>query len=395
MTWFVFCYWYEPDAPRDPVGLVRIWSLARHLTRLGDSVSVFPPNYRSSQGHQGFRTLAIPLLGLPVLRPLSYAVSSLVVALVAGFRHKPDVVYYRWMESLHPLLLARWWGALCVCEISGEPVPDWSREGAGFKSRLRHWLAGLAIRKADRLVVLTEGLKDLMMARYGAQPARVEVLPSGTDSELFHPKDRADSRRLVGLNPDPEYVGFVGTFFHYQGLGCLLEAMAILKKQRGSVHLLLVGDGEAAEALRGQARRLELDHTVIWTGRVPYAQVPTWIGAMDLCVAPFRGDRGETSPVKVFDYLACGRATVASAIPSVTRVFTENQGVLLVPPDDPQALAAALLHLLNHPGTATDLGRRGREFVEHRYSWGAMVTTLKARIQAGPVASPHANTSLL
>ncbi len=395
MTWFVFCYWYEPDAPKDPVGLVRIWSLARHLTRLGDSVSVFPPRYRSAQGHQGFRTLPVPLLMLPILRPLSYAVNSLVAALLAGLWRKPDVVYYRWMESLHPLLLARWWGALCVCEISGEPVPDWSREGAGFKSRLRHWLAGLAIRKADRLVVLTEGLKHLMVARYGAQPARVEVLPSGTDSELFHPKDRTISRRLVGLDPDPEYVGFVGSFFHYQGLGCLMDAVALLRKQRASVHLLLVGDGEAAESLRAQARRLGLPQAITWTGRVPYAQVPTWIGAMDLCVAPFRGDRGETSPVKVFDYLACGRPTVASAIPSVTGIFSEDQGVLLVPPDDPPALAAALLHLLNHPATATDLGRRGRLFVEQQHSWGSMVATLRRWVRAEPMASPHAHPPVL
>lgn len=395
MTWFLFCYWYEPDAPKDPVGLVRIWSLARHLSRLGDQVLVFPPRYRSARGHLGFRTLPIPLLGLPLLRPLSYAVGSFLKGFLVGLKKKPDVVYYRWMESLHPLLLARWWGSLCICEISGEPVPEWTQEGAGLKTQLRHWLAGVAIRKADRVVVLTEGLRDLMVRRYGAVPDRVEVFPSGTDSERFHPKERADSRRLVGLDPNAEYVGFVGSFFHYQGLSCLVDALVLLKKQRASVRLLLVGDGEAADFLRIQARRLGLDTAIVWTGRVPYAQVPTWIGAMDLCVAPFRGDRGETSPVKVFDYLACGRPTVASAIPSVAAIFSEDNGVLLVPPDDPEALAASLLYLLNHPGTAADMGRRGRQFVEYRYSWGAIVAKLRARLQPRPVATPHANSPLL
>lgn len=388
MTWFLFCYWYEPDAPKDPVGLVRIWSLARHLSRLGDEVLVFPPRYRSARGHLGFQTVRIPLLGAPLLRPLSYAVGSFLAGLAVGLKKKPEVVYYRWMESPHPLLLARWWGALCVCEISGEPVPDWTPACKGFKARFRHWLAGLAIRHADRVVVLTEGLRRLMVERYGVRPDRVEVFPSGTDSEQFHPKDRADSRRLLGLDPNAEYVGFVGSFFHYQGLGCLVDALVLLRKHRASARLLLVGDGEAAGSLRAQARRVGVEQAIVWAGRVPYARVPTWIGAMDVCVAPFRGDRGETSPVKVFDYLACGRPTVASAIPSVAAIFSEAQGVLLVPPDDPDALAASLLHLLSHPGVAADLGRRGRQFVEYRYSWGAMVARLRPWLRSEPRSEP-------
>ena len=108
MRWFLFCYWYEPDAPSDPVGLVRLWSLARQLVERGDSVTVLPPRYRSALLQRGLSTAPIPLLPWPVLHPVSYAALSCIVGLVRAYRSKLDVVYYRWMDSLHPCCLRDW-----------------------------------------------------------------------------------------------------------------------------------------------------------------------------------------------------------------------------------------------------------------------------------------------
>jgi len=80
--------------------------------------------------------------------------------------------------------------------------------------------------------------------------------------------------------------------------------MVMIKEACPTTQLVLVGDGEVVEELKEQARRLGMEESITWTGRVPYWEVPVWIGAMNLCVAPFCGDRGETSPVKIFDYLA-------------------------------------------------------------------------------------------
>lgn len=395
MTWLLFCYWYEPDAPQDPVGLVRIWMLARHLGLRGDRVTVFPPRYRSAKNQIGFRTVAIPLLALPVLRPLSYAIGSFVAGLAAGLREKPDVIYYRWMTSPHALLVARLVGSPCICEINGEPVPGWHGGRGGLKSRLANWLAGQALRRCDRVVVLTDGLRDLVVGRYRVAPDRVMVVGSGTDTELFTPRDRTACRLRVGLDPAGEYIGFVGSFFRYQGLACLLEAFVLVHKERPAARLLLVGDGETAQALRDQAHRLGLTEAIVWTGRVPYAQVPDLIGAMDVCAAPFCADRGETSPVKVFDYLACARPAIVSAIPSVSVLFSDQAGAVLVPPEDPEALAASLLHLLTHPEVAADLGRRGRRVVVQRYSWARLTGSLRDWLQRAPSASTHANSPLL
>jgi glycosyltransferase involved in cell wall biosynthesis len=299
------------------------------------------------------------------------------------------------MDSPHPLLFARLVGAQCVCEVNGEPVPDWSETDRRLKRRLKHWLASFALSRCDRVVVLTDGLRDLVVRRYRVAAERVAVLPSGTDTGLFVPQDAASCRRRMGLAPDRDYIGFVGSFYRYQGLQCLLNAMVIIRRTIPSVHLLLVGDGEAAPELKQQADRLALNPCITWAGRVPYQDVPLWIGAMTLCVAPFRGDRGETSPVKIFDYLACGKPVIASAIPSVSAKFVGNVGVALVPPDDPAALAQAVLSLMNDPSRQSSMAEMGRRFVEQGFSWTHLTIRLKEWLATERTSTHHAHPRVL
>ena len=197
----------------------------------------------------------------------------------------------------------------------------------------------------------------------------------------------------MGLERD--YIGFVGSFYRYQGLQCLLDAFAIIRRTRPSVHLLLVGDGEGALELKQQADRLALNPCITWAGRIPYQEVPTWIGAMTLCVAPFRGDRGETSPVKIFDYLACGRPVIASAIPSVSATFLQEAGVALVPPDDPAALAQAVMVLLNDPDRQVRMASIGRRFVKQRFSWTHLTNRLREWLATEQAPIPHAHPRVL
>ncbi|NOT22229.1 MAG: glycosyltransferase family 4 protein [Nitrospiraceae bacterium] len=395
MRWFLFCYWYEPDAPSDPVGLVRLWTLARQLVERGDSVTVLPPRYRSALLQRGFSTAPIPLVPWPVLRPISYAILSCLVGFVRAWRSKPDVVYYRWMDSPHPLLFARLVGAQCVCEVNGEPVPDWSESDRTIKRRLKHWLVSFALSRCDRVVVLTDGLRDLVVRRYRVAAERVSVLPSGTDTGLFTPQDVATCRRRVGVDFVQDYIGFVGSFYRYQGLQCLLEAVAIVRRTMPSVHLLLVGDGEAAPELKQQAHRLDLTPYITWAGRIPYQEVPAWIGAMTLCVAPFRGDRGETSPVKIFDYLACGKPVIASAIPSVSAIFAQEAGVTFVPPDDPVSLAQVMLALLKDPNRQARMAIDGRRFVQQGFNWVDLSKRLRSWLATEKASIHHAHPRIL
>jgi glycosyltransferase involved in cell wall biosynthesis len=128
-------------------------------------------------------------------------------------------------------------------------------------------------------------------------------------------------------------------------------------------------------AWQAQAAGLALGGVVRFTGQVPYADVPVYFNAMDVVAAPFTAHRGETSPFKVLDALACARPVVASDLPSV-RPLADSGAVLLVPPDDPAALAKALGELMADPGRRVAMGWKGRGFVERHASWDRTAATL-------------------
>jgi glycosyltransferase involved in cell wall biosynthesis len=310
-------------------------------------------------------------------------------------RTRPDIVYYRWMDSPHALILAKLLGVRCVCEVNGEPVPDWAGRQRRLARWFRHGLARFALTRCDRVVVLTEGLKELLVRRYAVSAQRIAVLPSGTDLQRFAVRDAAICRRELGLPTDRPYVGFVGSFYRYQGLQCLLDAMVKVKRACPSAHLLLVGDGEAADELKEQAERVGLEKSITWTGRVSYEKAPAWIGSMNVCVAPFRADRGETSPVKVFDYLACHRPVVASGIPCMEATFTPDSGVQLVPPDNPGLLADAVIALLNDPARCAAMGVQGRHFVEQTFSWTHIIDRLRGWLGESEGSPHHAHSRVL
>jgi len=299
------------------------------------------------------------------------------------------------MDSPHALILAKLLRVPCVCEVNGEPVPDWLGDRTLWVRRLKGLLARLAFKHCDRIVVLTDGLRGLLHDRYGVPLERIAVLPSGTDEQQFAPRDPVASRLELGLLPARPYIGFVGSFYRYQGLSCLLDAMVLITEACPTAQLVLVGDGEVVDELKQQARRLGMEDNITWTGRVPYWEVPVWIGAMNLCVAPFCGDRGETSPVKIFDYLACQRPVVASAIPSVVSTFTPDSGVQLTASDQARPLADAIITLLNDPARCTVMGQQGRRFIEGRFSWTAIVEQLRHWLSEDIMGSHHAHSHIL
>jgi glycosyltransferase involved in cell wall biosynthesis len=215
------------------------------------------------------------------------------------------------------------------------------------------------------------------MSRYGARPDAIQVVPSATDPAHFKPEEARAARRRLGLDPDRPLVGFVGIFYRHQGVPTLLHALPQLACNVPRVCALIVGDGVMRGEWEAQARRLGIEDAVRFTGQVPYADVPAYFNAMDVVVAPFTADRGETSPFKILDALACGRPVVASDIDSVRPLAEQTPAVVLTPPDDPDGLAKALEGLLHDSGRRRVLGLHGRALVLAHYSWERVAATLQ------------------
>lgn len=381
MRIFFLSYAHEAGLVADAGGFRKLWELAAALGRRGAEALVLYPDLPGHRPLTAVPCRAYAVLDAPVLRPLTAYVSGMARAVALGRRQRPDVVYFRSGVNVLPLILKRALGARAVLEVNADGLEFLERQGAGLLAR---WLfrraEGLNARRSDLIVAITPGLKEMLVVRYGIPPAKVSVIPSGTDPDHFSPEEPGRARLRIGLDPDRPVVGFVGLFYRHQGVSTLLEALTRLRPVFPKLEGLIVGDGVMRGEWEAQAHRLGMADAVRFPGQVPYAQVPAYLNAMDVMVAPFTADRGETSPFKVLDAMACGRPVVASAIASVRPLADASGALTLVPPDDPGALAEALGSLLADPSRRRALGERGRAFVVAHHAWDRIAERLLAAL---------------
>jgi glycosyltransferase involved in cell wall biosynthesis len=207
-----------------------------------------------------------------------------------------------------------------------------------------------------------------MHALEGIPWDKLTVLPSGTNTDLFHPMDKRQSCLKLGFAESLIYVGFIGTFFRHQGVDALIDCAPLIIQQYSQVRFLILGDGPMGTAWRKKINDNALSAYFILPGQVPYEEVPEYCGVMDVCVAPFLKEAVERSPVKIFDYLACGKPVVAADVGETSSFFADSGGVVLVPPEDPAALARGLNGLLENEALRAEMGEKGRAFIAGKYS---------------------------
>ncbi|MEW6077772.1 MAG: glycosyltransferase family 4 protein [Thermodesulfobacteriota bacterium] len=354
LSFHLFAYWHDPLWKHFVGASVKIWDLAWNLAQTGSEVTLFLPKYGFAEKKPPFTVIEIPLLNVPGLRSVSYNL-FLLLSLIHRRRTLPDVVYLRRTSLIVPLLYAKMKKARFYLEVNDDPFAGRRGEGGQARSRLRsllsEFLDRINIRHADRCFVISEAVITKIGKQMPAMPpGKMVVMPSGANTDLMRPADRHASCRTVGLEENLRYVGFVGTLLAHQGVGRLIEAASEIVETVPAARFLIVGDGPMRRVWAEMVEAMGLERYFIFTGEIEYEALPHWINAMDVCVAPYHRDAGLRSPVKMFDYLACGRPVVASDVPGITGIFRNAPLVTLVQPDSPTALAEAVIRILSQPG---------------------------------------------
>jgi len=244
------------------------------------------------------------------------------------------------------------------------------REGS-WRYRMTRALETRAVNKADAVAVICEGLKRDLLAR-GVDPGKIIVSPNGVDLSLFGtpaPRDDMLAGEL-GLD-DAEVIGFIGSFYDYEGLDDLIAAMPMLVTSRPSAHLLLVGGGPAEEKLRAQAAASPVADHIRFIGRVPHDQVERYYGLIDILAYPRKRMRltDLVTPLKPLEAMAQRRLVAASDVGGHRELIRDGQTGTLFPPGDPRAMAQALAGLLADRGDWDARRNRGRAFVEAERDW--------------------------
>lgn len=254
-----------------------------------------------------------------------------------------------------------------------------TREGS-LRYRLTRRLETLAVRRVAHVFTICEGLRAELAAR-GIGAGRITVIPNAVDVENFQPSGKADPelRRSLGLD-GATVVGFIGSFYAYEGLDLLLDALPGLLATFPGLRLLLVGSGPQDANLKARAVRLGVAGKVIFTGRVPHGEVNRYYDQIDLLAYPRRAMRLTelVTPLKPLEAMAQERVFVASDVGGHKELIRDGETGRLFRAGDAGALAAAIADMLGQRERWPDMKRAARRFVEEERNWANSVANYQA-----------------
>lgn len=292
-------------------------------------------------------------------------------------RLKPDVIHAHSpaLNGVAASWAAKRFGLPLVYEVRAfwedAAVDQGTSSENGLRYKLTRALENYVFKRANRVTTICEGLKRDIEARgYCAQP--VTVVPNAVEYERFSKETPRDEKLATefGLRFG-NTLGFVGSFYDYEGLDLLIAAMPALLAQNPDIRLLLVGGGMQDAALRSQAQQLGLEGKVIFTGKVPFADVERFYSVIDVLVYPRKSLRLTelVTPLKPLEAMAQRKVFIASDVGGHHELVRDEVTGLLYKADNEAALVAAILKLIGSPALQEKLRNNGLDFVRDERNW--------------------------
>lgn len=325
------------------------------------------------------------LARLPVLNQLA-VIDRLAARLMQVAREvRPDILHAHSpaLNAVAALRVGRKLGIPVVYEIRAfweDAAVDHGTSREWARYRLTRAMETWVLQRVDAATTICEGLRGEIVGR-GIPAAKIEVIPNAVDIADFSiggPRDDALARTL-GLE-GKTVLGFIGSFYAYEGLNVLLDALPALLAERPGIRVLLVGGGPQDAALRQQARALGVADHVIFTGRVPHHEVQRYYNLVDVLCYPRLKMRltDLVTPLKPLEAMAQGRLLAASDVGGHRELIEDGRTGVLFAAGDPAALARKVLALLAEPDAWPRLKAQGRRFVEAERNWAASVARYRA-----------------
>lgn len=353
--------------------------LSENLSQLGNRVDVI---CKLERGDYHASTWAVvKRVRAPSVRVVDFlwtTIYGLFLSLAISRKHHYDLIYTRAGFSASAYLLSRLTRVPYITEVNSLIWDDTKIGSASWLGKVHgYFLAfidGKACRRSQHLIAVTPGIKKALAADLGMELDKITVVPNGANTDLFKPITSDEAKQELHLSGAGYFVAFVGNLVAWQGVEYLIKSIHFVVKEIGETKFLIVGDGPMKQELVELGRQLGVSDEIIFVGRVPYEKVPLYINASHLCVAPFtraRNERCGLSPLKIHEYMACGKPVVASRIANLEHIEQIDAGIL-VEPENPQELAVAIAKLLKDKALRQQMGENGRKYVVQNHSWGSI-----------------------
>jgi glycosyltransferase involved in cell wall biosynthesis len=233
----------------------------------------------------------------------------------------------------------------------------------------------LATTYSEKLISVAPKIKLYLTQNFNCPSGKIKVISNGVNTEMFCPI--RDSPFLVqwknrlGIKSKDTVIAYVGNLAPWQGIDGLIDIAFRLLSKSKDLKFLIVGEGPLKPLLLKKVLDSGYDGDIVFTGMLNHEEIPFVINLSDICVAPLRVVTG--SPIKVFEYMACGKPVVTSRIEGLEFIEEEGAGLLTLP-NDINGLEEALDELIEQPRKRLDMGWKGLQIARERFSWKSSVT---------------------
>jgi glycogen synthase len=343
------------------------------------------PNPQEADGLIFHRTPA-PVIKLPGLKEWA-EISALAAALEPLARRiKPDILHAHSpsLNALAALRVARKLDLPIVYEIRATwedaAVANLTTHEGSLKYRLTRMLESYAVKRVDAVGVICEGLRREFLQR-GVSADKLFSIPNAVDPTLF-PYAQSKNAALAAKHDlaDADVIGFLGSFYDYEGLDVLVAALPALIAKRPKLKLLLVGGGPVEAALKAQIAALGLHDHVRMLGRVPHSEVDQYYALCDILVFPRKQTRVTelVTPLKPLEAFAQGKLVAASDVGGHKELITDGETGILFRADDPADLARRVSELFGSPDSWPRIHQNALRYVQEERTWARSVANYEA-----------------
>ena len=322
---------------------------------------------------------------LPVLNQVS-VINKLTRRLKEVVRIvKPDILHAHSpaLNALPALHVARSLNIPIVYEVRAfwedAAVDHGTSKEWGIRYRLTRALESYALKHVDAVTTICEGLRNDILSR-GISPKKVTIIPNAVNIENFRVGEKPDLQLAadLGLN-EKLLLGFIGSFYAYEGLNILLQALPKMLSQNSDIRILLVGGGPQENELKALTVQLGIEDKVVFTGRVPHDQVQRYYNLIDILVYPRLRMRltDLVTPLKPLEAMAQGKLLMASDVGGHLELIQDKKTGVIFKENSPDALATKALDLLSSCDSWPTLRAAARNYVETERNWPVSVARYK------------------
>lgn len=351
---------------------VHIEEMIRALRQLGHEVIVVAPpsaeteSFGSDAGMVAWLKRSLPQFVYEIME-LAYSLVAYRRLARAVREHQPDCLYERYNLFLPAgIWLKRKYKLPMLLEVNAPIFEERTRyDGLALKG-LARWSQAYAWKAADYVLPVTGVLGDIV-ASYGVPRERIVVIPNGINASQFSSAlETQAAKAALGLDGNI-VLGFTGFVREWHGLDKVISMIAT-DPPESSRHLLVVGDGPARAALEAQADALNIRHRVSFTGVIGRDEVARYVAAFDIALQPAVVEYA--SPLKLFEYLALGKAIIGPAQPNLMEILTDGQNAVLFDPKAADGMAGAISKLTLDAALRQRVGENARKTIgDKQLTW--------------------------